>query len=163
VGKRRFWPKRRKGFNSTMYVVPIRDGAIIPKYQTEEAAGFDLHACLPCDSWAILPGEEREIPCGIVVAIEPGYELQIRSRSGLRFKWKIKAYHGTIDSDFRGELTVLLENHRKVFSFTVKNGMRIAQGVIAPVLQADIVPLASVDELPPSERGANGFGSTGLD
>ena len=147
---------RRRG---KMYVKKLHDDAILPEYKSKGAAGFDLHAYLNCASVAGLPGSEREVPCGIAVAIEPGFELQIRSRSGLRFRKRIQVYLGTIDNDFRGELTVLVENHG-IFPFTIKNGMRIAQGVVAPIDQVRII---EVDELPASERGTNGFGSTGTD
>ena len=149
------WFKRR----GKMYVKKLDENAIIPEYKSKGAAGFDLHACLNCASVAVLPGDEREIPCGIAVAIEPGFELQIRSRSGFRFRKKVSVYLGTIDNDYRGELTVLVENHG-IFPFTVKNGMRIAQGVVAPIEQVEIIV---TDKLPKTERGTKGFGSTGTD
>lgn len=138
----------------------LADKAIIPEYKSQEAAGFDLYACLGCAIKAIPPNGELEVPCGIAIELmEPGYELQIRSRSGLRFKHRIEAYLGTIDSDFRGELTVLLRNNGPR-DFVIKDGMRIAQGVIAPVVRADF---ELVGELSETDRGAKGFGSTGFD
>ena len=138
-------------------IMKLNAGATIPCYQTDGAAGFDLHACIN-GMISIRPGEWREIPCGIAVEIENGYELQIRSRSGLAFKRFIFAYPGTIDADFRGELSVLLHNEGK-FPFIVSSGDRIAQGVIAPIDQATII---EVSKLSNTERGKNGFGSTGI-
>ena len=130
--------------------------AQIPAYQTKEAAGFDLHSI---EDAIINPGERKLIGTGLAFEIEFGYEVQIRPRSGLAYKYGITVLNtpGTIDSDYRGEIKILLINHGQE-SFEIKKGERIAQAVIAPVIQAQIV---EVDELNDTERGAGGFGSTG--
>ncbi len=130
--------------------------AIIPAYQTKEAAGFDLHAI---ENAVINPGERKLIGTGLAFEIEFGYEVQIRPRSGLAFKHAITVLNtpGTIDSDYRGEIKVLLINLGNE-PFEIKEGERIAQAVIAPVIQAQIV---EVEKLSDTERGTSGFGSTG--
>ena len=130
--------------------------ALIPAYQTEEAAGFDLHAV---EDHEISPGQRTLVKTGLAMALEPGYELQIRPRSGLAFKHGITVLNapGTVDSDYRGEIMVLLINHGEE-SFMIKKGERIAQGVVQAVIQASF---ETVEELPDTERGAGGFGSTG--
>jgi len=130
--------------------------AIIPAYQTKEAAGFDLHSI---EETVINPGERKLIGTGLAFEIEFGYEVQIRPRSGLAYKHGITVLNspGTIDSDYRGEIKVLLINHGNE-PFEIKKGERIAQAVIAPVVQAKIV---EVEELSDTQRGAGGFGSTG--
>ncbi len=130
--------------------------AHIPAYQTAEAAGFDLHAT---EDSEIAPGKRALIKTGLAIALEPGYELQIRPRSGLAFKHGITVLNtpGTVDSDYRGEVMVLLINHGDE-SFMIKKGERIAQGVVQAVIQASF---EVVDTLPDTERGAGGFGSTG--
>jgi len=130
--------------------------AIIPAYQTKEAAGFDLHSI---EDVIIKPGERKLIGTGLAFEIEFGFEVQIRPRSGLAYKHGITVLNtpGTIDSDYRGEIKVLLINHGSG-EFEIKKGERIAQAVIAPVIQAEIV---EVEELSDTERGSGGFGSTG--
>jgi dUTP pyrophosphatase len=130
--------------------------AVIPAYQTKEAAGFDLHSI---EDVIIKPGERKLIGTGLAFEIEFGYEVQIRPRSGLAYKHGITVLNtpGTIDSDYRGEIKVLLINHGSE-AFEIKEGERIAQAVIAPVVQAEIV---EVEELNETDRGAGGFGSTG--
>ncbi|WP_456479550.1 dUTP diphosphatase [Nautilia sp.] len=134
----------------------LSDNAQIPAYQTKEAAGFDLHSA---DNVVINPGERKLIGTGLAFEIEFGYEVQIRPRSGLAYKHGITVLNtpGTIDSDYRGEIKVLLINHGKE-PFEIKKGERIAQAVIAPVIQAEIV---EAEELGETDRGAGGFGSTG--
>jgi len=131
--------------------------AVIPSYQTEEAAGFDLHSV---DEVVIKKGERKLISTGLAFEIEKGYEVQIRPRSGLAFKHGVSVLNspGTIDSDYRGEIKVLLINLGDK-DFEIKKGDRIAQAVIAPVVQAKIL---EVDELSSTERGSGGFGSTGV-
>ena len=131
--------------------------AIIPAYQTKEAAGFDLHSI---EDIVLNPGERKLIATGLAFEIEYGYEVQIRPRSGLAFKHGITVLNtpGTIDSDYRGEIKVLLINHSNE-KFEIKKGDRIAQAVVAPVIQAKIV---EVDELSDTARGESGFGSTGV-
>jgi dUTP pyrophosphatase len=130
--------------------------AIIPAYQTKEAAGFDLHSI---ENVILKPGERKLIGTGLAFEIEYGYEVQIRPRSGLAYKHGITVLNspGTIDSDYRGEIKVLLINHSNE-EFEIKKGDRIAQAVVAPVIQAEIV---EVEELSSTKRGEGGFGSTG--
>ena len=130
--------------------------AIIPAYQTELAAGFDLHSIEDC---VLKKGERKLIKTGLAFEIEPGYEVQIRPRSGLAFKHGITVLNtpGTIDADYRGEIMVLLINLGEE-DFEIKKGDRIAQAVIAPVIQAEF---EEVDKLSVTKRGKGGFGSTG--
>jgi dUTP pyrophosphatase len=130
--------------------------AIIPKYQSSDAAGFDIHSV---ESYTIQSGERVLVKSGFSIALQSGYELQIRPRSGLAYKHGISVLNspGTVDSDYRGEIMVLLINHSDK-EFAIKEGDRIAQGVINEVLQADFV---EVDELDKTSRGDGGFGSTG--
>ena len=130
--------------------------AVIPAYQTELAAGFDLHSI---EDYVLKRGERKLIKTGLAFEIEPGYEVQIRPRSGLAFKHGITVLNtpGTIDADYRGEIMVLLINLGEE-DFEIKKGERIAQAVIAPVIQAEFV---EVEELSETKRGRGGFGSTG--
>ena len=130
--------------------------AIIPAYQTEFAAGFDLHSI---EDYVLKRGERKLIKTGLAFEIEPGYEVQIRPRSGLAFKHGITVLNtpGTIDADYRGEIMVLLINLGEE-DFEIKKGDRIAQAVIAPVIQAEF---EEVDKLSVTKRGKGGFGSTG--
>lgn len=130
----------------------------LPRYQTQHAAGMDLHAAIE-GPVMVRPGEIRLIPCGFAMAVPVGYEAQVRPRSGLASKHGISMPNapGTIDADYRGEVKVPLINLSRE-SFTVTADMRIAQMVIAPVAHAVAV---EVDELDETDRGAGGFGSTG--
>lgn len=134
----------------------LNPDAMIPKYQTEEAAGFDLHSA---EEKIIKTGERDVVKTGLAVALPKGYELQVRPRSGLALKNGITVLNtpGTVDSDYRGELMVILLNTSKE-DFAIKKGDRIAQAVIKEILQADF---AVVDELDSTGRGTGGFGSTG--
>ncbi|MGB0935651.1 MAG: dUTP diphosphatase [Alphaproteobacteria bacterium] len=132
----------------------------LPKYGTVDAAGFDLTAGITRDL-VIEPSRRALIPTGICIAIPRGYEGQIRPRSGLSLKHGITVLNapGTIDADYRGEIQVVLINLSDT-PFTVTRGMRVAQMVIAPIKQ---VSISLVEALPnDTERGAQGFGSTGL-
>lgn len=141
----------------------LHHSAKIPAYKTKEAAGMDLHACLPGDSlpedFRLEPRGRLRIPTGLAIQIPPGYEGQIRPRSGLALEHGVTVLNapGTLDSDYRGEVGVLLINHGQD-DFWVKNGDRIAQLVVAKVEQADVLEVSELDE---TERGAGGFGSTG--
>lgn len=126
-----------------------------PKYAKEFDAGFDLVAA---EDVIINPGETKVIPTGLAFEIPPGYEMQIRPRSGMSRKTKLRVVLGTIDSGYRGEVGVIADNNLDL-PYIVHAGMRIAQGVIAPVETANFV---EVDELSDSERGNQGFGSTGV-
>jgi len=123
------------------------------------AAGIDLMACLE-DNVELAPGEYRMIPTGLKMAIPEGYEGQVRPRSGLAAKFGITVLNspGTIDADYRGEIGVILINHG-FEPYTIANGDRIAQLVIAPVVKVELLETAELDE---TERGEGGFGSTGV-
>jgi dUTP pyrophosphatase len=136
----------------------LRPDAIVPRYQTAHAAGMDLHAAIDTPV-VIEAGEAAAIDTGLAMAIPPGFEGQVRPRSGLAAKHRVTLTNapGTVDADFRGSVLVLLINHgREPFRVLPKD--RIAQLVIAPVVQAEI---EEVDALPETARGAGGFGSTG--
>ena len=130
----------------------------IPKYETPGSSGMDLSACIEQDV-IINPGDKAIIPTGFSLSIPEGYEVQIRPRSGLAAKKGITVLNtpGTIDSDYRGEIKVILINFDKN-KFTVKNGERIAQMVVCPIEQ---VSVEEVKELSETDRGTSGFGSTG--
>ncbi|RLS26516.1 MAG: dUTP diphosphatase [Planctomycetota bacterium] len=146
-----------------MHAVEIRflrlhQGAQLPAYQTEHAAGLDLHACIEAPV-TLAPGDIAMIPCGFAMAIPHGFEAQVRPRSGLATKHGIGMPNapGTVDSDYRGEMKVPLVNLGRA-AFTVEHGMRIAQMVVAPVARATV---RVVEELDGTSRGGGGFGSTG--
>jgi dUTP pyrophosphatase len=134
----------------------LRPGAIVPKYATSGASGFDLAAAETC---LLMRGDTMAIPTGLAVEIPPGFEMQIRPRSGLSLKTPLRMPNspGTIDSDYRGEVGVILENTGPESIF-ICQGQRIAQGVIVAVERAEIV---EADELSETERGDGGYGSTG--
>ncbi|MBA1155372.1 dUTP diphosphatase [Microvirga mediterraneensis] len=133
----------------------------LPRYETAGAAGMDLVAANPADGPIVLqPMQRTLVPTGLVFQLEPGFEAQVRPRSGLAFKHGITVLNapGTIDADYRGEVQVLLVNLGSE-PFTVSRGMRIAQMVIAPVTIMEPVEVGEVDE---TDRADGGFGSTGL-
>ena len=141
--------------------LPNGAGLALPSYETELAAGADVRAALPEGEPLVLkPGERFMVPTGIAIALPPGWEAQMRPRSGLAAKHGISCVNspGTIDADYRGELRVILINHGAE-DFTINRGDRIGQMVIAPVFQATY---EEVDELDETVRGTGGFGSTGL-
>ncbi|MBX9634032.1 MAG: dUTP diphosphatase [Magnetospirillum sp.] len=131
----------------------------LPRYETGHAAGLDLMACIPADI-TIAPGKRALIPTGFAVALPQGFEAQVRPRSGLAAKHGVTVLNapGTIDADYRGEIGVILINLGEV-EFAVSRGMRIAQLVVAPVSHATLVEVAELSE---TDRGAGGFGSTGV-
>ena len=132
----------------------------LPERATPHAAGMDLRAAIPAgETWALAPGERRLVPTGLVVAIPPGHEGQVRPRSGLAFRNGVTVLNapGTIDADYRGEVQVLLINHGSD-AVEIPRGMRIAQLVVAPVSRAILREVQSLDE---TGRGKGGFGSTG--
>ena len=136
-------------------------GLPIPKYESEGAAGLDLLAAISeSKNIIILPGKAEMVPTGIAIALPKGFEAQIRPRSGLAAKNGITILNspGTIDSDYRGEISAMLINHSNV-NFEIERGMRIAQMVIAPVVQFNLIKTETLDE---TKRGAGGFGSTGI-
>lgn len=132
--------------------------ARLPQYMSEGASGLDLYALLDTPL-VIEPGKWALVPTGLAVMIPPGYEGQVRPRSGLAFQFGVTVLNapGTIDSDYRGEIKVLLVNLGQE-PFTVKDGDRIAQLVIQPVVR---VVLKEAEHLPPTERQEGGFGHTG--
>ena len=134
-------------------------GLALPKYETNGSAGMDLIASIDEDI-IIKSGEIKLIKTGIAIALEKGFEAQIRPRSGLALKNGITVLNtpGTIDSDYRGEICVILINHSKL-DFVVSRGMRIAQMIIAKYEQAEIIEVKNLDE---TIRGTSGFGSTGV-
>src|ERR1700734_2772666 len=139
--------------------------AIVPKYQTSDASGFDLRVL---EAISIAPGETKLVKTGLAVSIPKGYELQVRPRSGTSFKTKLRVANspGTIDADYRGEVCVIMENigphggtnNGEQNTYHLKSGERIAQGVVCPVLQ---VEFEEVEELDETKRGLGGWGSTG--
>jgi dUTP pyrophosphatase len=133
----------------------------LPSYQSASAAGLDLLAAVPTSGIVIAPGRTAMIPTGIAIALPPGFEGQIRPRSGLAANHGVTVLNapGTIDSDYRGEVLVILINHGAA-SFAVTRGMRIAQLVIAPVACAQIREVAKLSK---TTRGGSGFGSTGVE
>lgn len=130
----------------------------LPSYQTDGSAGVDLFAAVK-EPITLQPGERALIPTGIRIALPPGYEAQVRPRSGLAIRHGISMVNapGTIDSDYRGEVQVILINLGQE-PFTIRRGERIAQMVIAPVMR---VEWEVVENLPPTARGDGGFGHTG--
>jgi dUTP pyrophosphatase len=140
--------------------LPHGEGLALPAYQSAHAAGLDLLAAVPDDAPLILaPGKYALVPTGLTIALPPGYEAQVRPRSGLAAKHGVTVLNspGTVDADYRGEICVLLINHGDA-PFPIRRGERIAQMVIAAVMQLELVAVA---ELSATERGSGGFGSTG--
>ncbi len=132
--------------------------AQVPQYMTELAAGLDVQA-RPESSIELAPGQRCLVPTGLAVAIPPGFEIQVRPRSGLAVRHGIALVNspGTIDADYRGEIGIILINHGHEL-FTINPGDRIAQLVVAPVCQA---VLLEVEQLSETDRGVGGFGHTG--
>ena len=139
--------------------VVATDPQWLPVYQSSGASGADLLAAVetPID---ILPGKVALIPTGLFLEVPEGYEVQVRPRSGLAFKSQMGVLNspGTIDSDYRGEVKVILMNHGEAL-FTVLPGMRIAQMVVCPIVRAKFIPVQQLEE---TVRGSGGFGHTGL-
>jgi dUTP pyrophosphatase len=143
-----------------VHQLPHGEGLPLPAYQTAHAAGLDLLAALPADTPLVLaPGKHAMVPTGLTIALPEGYEAQVRPRSGLAAKHGVTVLNapGTIDADYRGEIAVLLINHGSE-PFTIRRGERIAQMVIASVVRADFVSVATLSS---TDRGGGGFGSTG--
>ena len=135
-------------------------GLALPAYQSDHAAGLDLLAAIREDApLTLMPSHRVLVPTGLILAVPPGYEAQVRPRSGLALKHGVTVLNapGTIDADYRGEVGVLLVNHGEA-PFTINRGERIAQLVIAPVTRANLVVAASLSS---TGRGSGGFGSTG--
>ncbi|MEZ5947050.1 MAG: dUTP diphosphatase [Hyphomonas sp.] len=148
--------------NVTVAVCPLPhfEGLQLPAYETVGSAGMDVRAAVPeGEPMVLAPGERAMVPTGLSVAIPLGYEIQVRPRSGLAAKHGLTCLNtpGTIDSDYRGEIKVILINLGQE-PFTIARGERIAQLVLAPVTQ---LAWEAVDALDETARGAGGFGSTG--
>jgi dUTP pyrophosphatase len=140
--------------------LPHGEGLALPAYQSADAAGLDLLAAVPEDApLVLLPGRYALVPTALAIALPPGYEAQVRPRSGLAAKHGVTVLNapGTVDADYRGEIGVLLINHGDA-PFEVRRGERIAQMVIAPVIRAELVAAVSLSA---TDRGSGGFGSTG--
>ena len=146
----------------TIQVAPLPhfQGLALPAYETSDAAGMDLRAAVDEGAPVTLaPGARAMIPTGLTIALPPGYEAQVRPRSGLAAKHGVTCLNspGTIDADYRGEVKVILINLGSE-PFVIKRGERIAQMIIAPVTRAELKIVARLDE---TKRGGGGFGSTG--
>lgn len=136
--------------------LPSSEGLPLPAYATELAAGADVCSC---EELTLKPGEWRAVGTGLCLEIPPGFEVQVRPRSGLAAKHGVTVLNapGTIDADYRGELKILLINHGREM-FVIQRGMRIAQLVVAQAAHAHFVEVAQLSD---SRRGQGGFGSTG--
>lgn len=144
----------------TLKIKKLRNNTLnLPQYKTKGSAGFDLQA-FTLENINLAPNEVKLIPTGLAFEIPYGYELEIRPRSGLAIKNGITVLNtpGTIDSDYRGEVKIILYNASKQ-DFIINNGDRICQAVLKEVIQADIV---EVEELSETQRGTGGFGHTGI-
>ena len=150
---------KRERTSLEIEVLPHGEGLPLPRYETAGAAGLDLRAAIEAPM-VLAPMERRPIPTGIKVAIPNGFEGQVRARSGLALKHGLALVNapGTLDSDYRGELQVLLVNLGPE-PFTIERGVRIAQLVVCPVERVDVVAVPSLDA---TARGSGGFGSTGV-
>lgn len=139
--------------------LPQGEGLPLPAYMSEHAAGADLCAAIG-DQLTLLPGARALVPTGFSIALPPGYEAQVRPRSGLAIQSGVTCLNspGTIDADYRGEVRVVLAN-LGTKPVLINRGDRIAQMIVAPVSRAEF---EVVEELPPSPRGEGGFGSTGV-
>jgi dUTP pyrophosphatase len=148
------------GIEIALQRLPHSDGLPLPHYQSALAAGLDLIAAVASDAPIVIaPGERALIPTGIAIALPPGYEAQVRPRSGLALRHGVTVLNspGTIDADYRGEIQVILVNLGRE-SFTVERGARVAQMVVAATMRVDVCEVPSLDE---TTRGVRGFGSTG--
>nr|WP_321359804.1 dUTP diphosphatase [uncultured Hyphomonas sp.] len=146
--------------NVAVLPLPHFEGLQLPAYETIGSAGMDVRAAVPeGEPMVLAPGERAMVPTGLSVAIPQGYEIQVRPRSGLAAKHGLTCLNapGTIDSDYRGEIKVILVNLGQA-AFTIQRGERIAQLVLAPVTR---LAWQAVDSLDETARGAGGFGSTG--
>jgi dUTP pyrophosphatase len=140
--------------------LPHGEGLPLPAYQSAHAAGLDLLAAVPESAPLVLaPGKHAMVPTGLAIALPEGFEAQVRPRSGLAARHGVTVLNspGTIDADYRGEIQVILINHG-LEAFAIRRGERIAQMVIAPVVQAELIPVSALGS---TERGSGGFGSTG--
>ena len=140
--------------------LPHGEGVALPAYQSADAAGLDLMAAIPEDTPLVLaPGQRAMVPSGLAIGLPSGFEGQVRPRSGLASRFGVTVLNspGTIDADYRGEISVLLINHGDE-PFTIRRGERIAQLIVAPVHKAQLVVALTLSS---TTRDAGGFGSTG--
>ncbi len=140
--------------------LPHGQGLPLPQYQTDDSAGLDLLAAIPENATIVIEPRARElVPTGLVIELPPGFEAQVRPRSGLALKSGVTVLNapGTIDADYRGEVGVIMINHGAE-PFEITRGLRIAQLVIAPVSRAILLETAALGD---TVRGTGGFGSTG--
>lgn len=146
--------------NPLIKIKKIKPGARMPRYMTSLAAGMDICA-EPEETILLARGERCLVPTGIAMAIPEGFEVQVRPRSGLAINHGVTLVNtpGTIDADYRGEIKIIMINHGKEV-FPIKAGDRIAQLVVAPVVQAQLQEVADLDA---TERGSGGFGHTGTE
>lgn len=146
------------GIDVRVLRLPHGEGLPLPAYQSEGAAGFDLLAAIDAPV-ELAPGARALVPTGLAIALPPGYEAQVRPRSGLAARHGVTVLNspGTVDADYRGEVKAILVN-LGTEPFLVTRGERIAQMVVAPVTRATLVEVESLDD---TQRGAGGFGSTG--
>jgi dUTP pyrophosphatase len=147
-----------RGVRPRVLIKKLRPDAVVPRYMTAHAAGLDLSAALD-EAIELGVGKRVAIPTGLAIKVPEGYEAQVRPRSGLAREHGVTLVNspGTIDADYTGPLVVLVINHGDR-TVRIEPGQRIAQLVVAPVVQAE---LCEVDQLPATARGAGGFGSTG--
>jgi dUTP pyrophosphatase len=142
-------------------ILPHAEGLALPAYESAGAAGLDLQAAIPeAEKLTLEPGQRALVPTGLSIQLPEGYEAQVRPRSGLALKNGVTVLNapGTIDADYRGEIAVILINHGSDPCEIVR-GARIAQLVVAPVTRVVLAPATALDA---SQRGARGFGSTGV-
>lgn len=153
-------PQKNHAVTVTLKPLDHAVGLKLPTYATDQSAGMDLSAALQ-EALELGPGDRALVPTGLSVALPPGYEAQIRPRSGLALKYGVTVLNtpGTIDADYRGEIGVILINHGKE-PFTIERGMRIAQMVIA---RYEHIGWKVVESLEKTDRGNGGFGSTGTE
>lgn len=146
-----------------VHQLPHGLGLDLPAAATPHAAGMDLRAAIPeGETWELAPGERRLVPTGLVMALPPGFEGQVRPRSGLALRHGLTVLNspGTVDADYRGEVQVVLINHGEV-PFELRRGERIAQLLVAPVASWEWIPESRLEALGDTERGSGGYGSTG--
>jgi len=152
-------PEAQSAVTVGVQILPHGEGLALPAYATPQSAGVDLAAAVT-QALSLAPGARALVPTGLALALPPGYEAQVRPRSGLALKNGVTVLNspGTVDADYRGEVGVILINHGDE-PLIIERGMRIAQLVVAPVTQVQFDVRETLDE---TARGAGGFGSTGV-
>lgn len=143
----------------TLKVKKLHPNAQIPKRGSKQASGLDLHSL---ESYKLKPGESVKVRTGLSFIIPSGYEVQVRPRSGVSFKTKLRVSNspGTVDADYQGEVCVLIDNISTKESFVITKGDRIAQAVLCPVELCDVELVDEFEDVVETERGTGGFGST---